>query len=572
MSTFNFRYAQADQNNNVAQNPTTPVAQNPVAPNSFQTVAQNPMFQGMTNPSGAVFNYAQNQMDPKAKEQYDGMYSNLKQQITTGLSSFPSSVAYNPNLYNWTIQLINYLIKNYDSVIIWMLEKGLTINTWVKNPTLAIAIKAAEKNPEKLKIIQNIGLKIIERLQGVRGIRNVVGFIEAGKNTKYQDLIKTLGDDAENLFKYDTHFSIDPSKIEQFLKDPKSFPPGEQKQIIELIEKKAPNAYQTLSKSLNFEEILLTGARLGENASIYKQTAVKTFSGMAKAFPAIAEALNSVVKYLDVAVSVVDFIDWLRVINNTKWENMSRVDQTKFFLSSFKALATICYFIPGLQVIAPFINMIISIYQSYGIEAAENLGYLAGGTGYGGAAKAEAIQNIASQAVGIPPKDPQAIPIYNMIFGRFKTKVTNILSNDKNKLTPEQIVKEITGGNAKTYFDNELKNYYNSLPGIGIPGDKKFEFRWLLNPNDTRNMDLWNSLSGSVKQIISIGTSFAKNSIGEDLKNTPSHYYDVSNLSEHSAAGFGGGYKNWVSTTSGQPTVKANKAYNNRRFTICPSI
>lgn len=563
-------------NNRYAQNPTVPVAQNPVAPNSFQTVAQNPMFQGMTNPSGA-FNYAQNQMDPNAKKQYEGMYSNLKQQITTGLNNFPSSVAYNPNLYNWTIQLINYLVKNYDSVIIWMLEKGLTINTWVKNPTLAIAIKAAEKYPDRYQVIKNVGIKIIERLQGVRGIRNVVGFIEAGKNTKYQDLIKTLGDDAENLFKYDTSFPIDPSKIEQFLKDPKSIPPGEQKQIIEFIEKEAPIAYKTLSKSLNFEEILLTGARLGENASIYKQTAVKTFSGMAKAFPAIAEALNSVVKYLDVAVSVVDFIDWLRVINNTKWENMSRVDQTKFFLSSFKALATICYFIPGLQVIAPFINMIISIYQSYGIEAAENLGYLAGGTGFGGAAKAEAIQNIASQAVGIPPKDPQALEVYNVIFGHFKTKVKNALSKDQNKLTPEQIVKKITGGNAKEYFDNEIKTFYNALSGVGLPvigthRDKKFDFRWLNNTNDTRYMDLWNSLSDSVKQIISIGKTFAQNSIGEDLKNTPSYYYDVSNLPEHSAAGFGGGYKNWVSTTSGQPLIKADKAYNNRRYVTCPSI
>ena len=470
MSTFNFRYAQTqDQNvaapiaftppaNQVAQSPTAPAAQNSKGPNSFQAVAQNPMFQGMTSPSGTAFNYAQNQMDPKAKEQYAGMYGNLKQQITTGLNNFPSSVAYNPNLYNFTVQFVNFLVKNFDSVIIWMLEKGLTINMWIKNPYLAVAIKAAEMNPERLQIVKNIGTKIIERLQGVKGIKNIVGFVEAGKTTKYEALIKTLGSDADNLFEYDIKSPIDPSKIKQFLKDPKSFSPGEQKQIIEFIEKKAPEAYKSLSKTLNFEEILLTGARLGENASIYKQAAVKTFSGMSKALPAIAEVLNKIAPFLDVAISSADFIDWLRVINNTGWDKMSRVDQVKFALSSLKALATICYFIPPLIPMAPFINMAISILQSIGIEGVESLGYLVEGTGFGGAEKAKAIQNIASQAVGMPPKDPLALEIYNIIFTRFKTKVTNALSNENNKSTSEQIVKTITGGNVKTYFDEQIKH------------------------------------------------------------------------------------------------------------------
>lgn len=463
MSTFNFRYAQVAGD-----------VKKPTPPNAIQNIAQSPVYQGIANPSGIAFNYAQTKVDPQSKAQLDKSYNDIKNQITTGLISFPTSVAYNPNIYNWTVNFVNSLVRNYDSVIIWMLEKGLNISTWIKNPFLAATIKAAEKYPERYKIIQNIGLKIIQRLKEVKGIKSIVGFINSGKNLQYEKALSEMP--GLSRFNQDT--------LKEFLVDRNSLSAQRQFEIAKKLNEELSvgekiNIYKTTGT--NLDDIL----RLGENASVYKQTAVKTFNGIAKALPEIAEFINKITPFIDVAISTIDFIDWLRVWHDTGWDKMSRVDQVKFGLSALKALATICYFIPGLQPIAPFLNLAISVLQSVGIEGAEQAGYLSAGMTK---QQAEKIQQVSESAAGYEPKDPMIKAIYKLIKGW----ITNDLMSNPN------IQK---GKNLRQFIDEYVNKYINQQKD-------QFQISWMKNPNDPRTLELYNALSMILKSIKQADSSY----------------------------------------------------------------
>jgi hypothetical protein len=231
----------------------------------------------------------------------------------------------------------------------------------------------------------------------------------------------------------------------------------------------------------NLDDIL----RLGENPTLYKQAAVKTFSGMSKALPEIAEFINKITPFLDVAVSSVDFIDWMRVWGNTGWDKMSRVDQVKFGLSALKALATICYFILPLAPIAPFINLAISVLQTFGIEGAEQLGYLSAGMTK---EQAEKVQQVSESAAGYEPKDPMIKAIYNLIKGW----IINDLRNNPNLRK---------GKNLKQLIDEYVNRYYGQQKD-------KYQVSWMKNPGDPKTLELYNALSMVFKTIKQANSSY----------------------------------------------------------------
>lgn len=511
MSTYNFRLAQTtDQNvapSFVFRDQSIPAASTTAPIPSPQKTNTQPSF--LQNPSGATFGLIENQIDPKAKADYKKYYDNTKNTLTNGFLQIPETFKYNPNVYNWAVQFINALIKNYDNIIILIIEKGYNIATWIKNPYLAGLIKAAEKNPEKYQIVKSVGQKIFSKLANVKGIKNIVGLVDAARDVKYNSMISSLGaDDLDNLFIQHTDSTISPAKVKQFLKNPKSVPFSEQKEIMKFINQKAPNSYGKLAKTLNFNEIISTGTRLGENASIYKQAAVKTFRGMELAMPKIAGFVEKATPFLDVLVSSADFIDWLRVWKNTGWSNLPAEDKSKFMMSALKALATVCYFIPGLQPFAILINTVIAIVQTVGVDVAENLGYAAGGMGIvGGKETMEKLQQISEATAGSEPKDPGTNAQYQLI----KQWIYNDLVNNPNVQK---------GKNLRQFIDEYVLRYYNQQKD-------KNQVSWMKNPSDPRTLELYNALSMVLKTI---------------------------------------------QKERQQKATKANKVYNNRRYVTCPSI
>lgn len=221
---------------------------------------------------------------------------------------------------------------------------------------------------------------------------------------------------------------------------------------------------------------------------------------METAMPKIAGFLEKAAPFLDVAISSKDFIDWLGVWKDTGWANMSDIDRSKLMMSALKALATVCYFIPGLQPFALLINTVIAIVQSVGIDAAENLGYAVGGMGIvGGKEKMEKLQQISESAAGFEPKDPMINAVYKLIIGWIRNDMYNNPNIQKGK-------------NLRQFIDQYVDKYYNQQTD-------KYAVSWLKNSSDPKTLELYNALSMVFKNL-----------------------------------------------------KKANSSYNNRRYTICPSI
>ena len=170
MSTFNYRLAQTN-------------GQNMSPPSTFQTIS---------NPSNAAVGFVQSEFKPQENKQYQKFYNDTKKILVNDFITIPKNLKYNPYIYNWVIQFSNSLVNQYDNIIIWILEKGFSLTTWFKNPFLAGVIKAAEKNPEKYQIIKSVGQKIFQRLQGLNGIKNIAGFVNSGKNLRYQNALNEM--------------------------------------------------------------------------------------------------------------------------------------------------------------------------------------------------------------------------------------------------------------------------------------------------------------------------------------------------------------------------------------------
>jgi hypothetical protein len=494
MSTLafnNYRLAQFNQGSQVGTPQPAPPAQAPQqAPPQATTPASKPAnntLNVLLDPSAAAFNYANSQMDSSAKKEYKESYDKVKKSISNDLKIFPSNIKYNPYLYKFALDLINLIVRDFDTAIIWLLEKGINMYTWVRYPGIATAVKLAQKNPQQYEIVKNIGGVVLKRIQNFRGIKNVVGMIDAARDVKYNKLLSSIGqDDLENILKYDTSSpNLTPEKIKQFLNNPNSLSFDEQKLVMKHLKKNAPNSYGKIAQNLKFNDLLANGTRMGENASVYKQGAVKAFRSIEKALPKLAGFLEKATPFLDVFVSSADFIDWLRVWGNTGWDKMDDVQKSRLLLSAVKALATVCYFIPPLAPFAVVLNLVISIVQSYGVEVAEQAGYWASGMTK---EQAEKIQQVSETVAGYEPKDPMVNAIYKLIKGW----ITNDLTNNPN------IHK---GKNIRQILDEYVNKYYNQQKD-------KFQVSWIKNLSDPKMLELMNALSMVMKKIKTANSSY----------------------------------------------------------------
>jgi hypothetical protein len=251
-------------------------------------------------------------------------------------------------------------------------------------------------------------------------------------------------------------------------------------------------------------------------------------------------------------------------------------------LSALKALATICYFVPGLQPLGLLLNTVIAIVQTVGIELAENLGY----TFSGGLVptdmtkeKAEAIETISNTQIGTRPQTPLVASFYDLIFGKLQNPALTALSKaraNKKPLNPRELIKSVTGGNTRTFFENAIKTEINSMKSDLA----KNQYNWALNTNDTRYLELWNALSGSVKKLetylidqINYPLSQYGGYSADRKKQDEEAQINLQNkrkfLEQSNYAGMGQQGKQIFEQAV---KTKADKAYNNRRYVTCPSI
>ena len=556
-------------------------AQNQQAPQSsfnYFGLAANPVQTGLQMSKAPINNvYNESQSNPALKS-----YQQSKDQIFQSLNEFNQKLnRSNPQIYRFYFNKILDFALHYDELSIWLIKNGLNLKMWYSFPWVNGLLKYGQKYPNaKINVfLEKAAGIVLGRLSQLNVVKNGIQLVSAANTERFlssvienQGVSKLLSgetDDATKLL------------VTKFLKNPRSLPLNQQEEVIKYLGKNlSTEEFLKLNRAYNFNNVLKTGARLGENPDLYKKTAVGIFEGMEKIAPWTKDLAKNIVKFIDPLISTYDFIDWMTVWNQKGWQGLSREEQTKLILSSLKALASICYFLPPpINAFAVLINTTISLGQTFGVEGAENLGYLAGGMGIGGAEKIKAIETISNTQIGTRPQTPLVASFYDLIFGKLQNPALTALSNaraNKKPLNPRELIKSVTGGNTRTFFENAIKTEINSMKSDLA----KNQYNWALNTNDTRYLELWNALSGSVKKLetylidqINYPLSQYGGYSADRKKQDEEAQINLQNkrkfLEQSNYAGMGQEGKKIFEEAV---RTKADKAYNNRRYVICPSI
>jgi len=551
-------------------------AQNQQAPQSsfnYFGLAANPIQTGLQMSRAPINNvYNESQSNPALKS-----YQQSKDQIFQSLNEFNQKLnRSNPQIYRFYFNQILDFAVHFDDLSIWLIKNGLNLKMWYSFPWVNGLLKYGQKYPNaKINVfLQKAADIVLGRLSQLNVVKNGIQLVSAanterflesvGNNRGVRNLLSGEADDMTNL-------------ITKFLKNPKSLPINQQEEVIKYLGKTlSPEEFLKLNRAYNFNNVLKTGARLGENPDLYKKAAVGIFEGMEKVAPWTKDLAKNIFKFIDPLISTVDFIDWMRVWNQKGWQGLSREEQTKLILSSLKALASICYFLPPpINAFAVLINTTISLGQTFGVEGAENLGYLAGGMGVGGAEKIKAIETISNAQIGTRPQTREVASFYDLIFGKLKNPVMEKFNNAADKkqpINPRELIKSVTDGNTRTFFQNAIESDIKNLKN---PESKRV-YDWATNPNDTRYLELWNALSGSVRSL----ETFLINEIHKRNKQNSPYYISQTELQQNlqnkrkflqqtNYAGMGPEGKQ-IYEQAGK-TATSN-IYNNRRYLTCPSI
>ena len=555
-------------------------AQNQQAPQSsfnYFGLAANPIQTGLQMSRAPINNvYNESQSNPALKS-----YQQSKDQIFQSLNEFNQKLnRSNPQIYRFYFNQILDFAVHFDDLSIWLIKNGLNLKMWYSFPWVNGLLKYGQKYPNaKINVfLQKAADIVLGRLSQLNVVKNGIQLVSAanterflesvGNNKGVSNLLSGEADDMTNL-------------ITKFLKNPKSLPINQQEEVIKYLGKTlSPEEFLKLNRAYNFNNVLKTGARLGENPDLYKKAAVGIFEGMEKVAPWTKDLAKNILKFIDPLISTVDFIDWMRVWNQKGWQGLSREEQTKLILSSLKALASICYFLPPpINAFAVLINTTISLGQTFGVEGAENLGYLAGGMGVGGAEKIKAIETISNAQIGTRPQTREVASFYDLIFGKLQNPALTALSNaraNKKPLNPRELIKSVTGGNTRTFFENEIKKEINSMKSDLA----RKQYNWALNTNDTRYLELWNALSGSVKKLETYlideinypafqygGYSADRKKQDEEAQKNLQNKRKF--LEQTNYAGMGQEGKKIFDEAS---KIATSNIYNNRRYVTCPSI
>lgn len=324
--------------------------------------------------------------------------------------------------------------------------------------------------------------------------------------------------------------------------------------LINMIDPKAgANILKTVENEAKpVNRALQMAAKLGENPTAGRKAAVASlnvFKSAVMKIPALkglATALEFAGKNLpiiDLLLSSADFAQFVFEMNKgtVKLDDPEHPEYLPLFVfSAFKILLSISMVVapPLIPILLPF-DLVISGAQflTPGIQQAASK-WLNADT--------NEIQRISEQAVGTPPTNSDAKIVYDWVLKNgFKESITKIVIKDLNV-------------NWNTFNDkwvqDAIKTFLNEAPGnIVDSAHAKTLFgqiSWLTELDDTRYLELYQSLLGTAMNII------------KAAKQNPAPFESGKQKKEAYVPPF----------INYNKPVKSNKVYNNRRSVLCPSI
>jgi len=322
--------------------------------------------------------------------------------------------------------------------------------------------------------------------------------------------------------------------------------------LINLIDPKASaNIIKTVeSEAKPISQALQMAAKLGENPTAGRKAAVASlniFKSAVMKIPALKGLVSALefagknMPIIDLLLSSADFAQFVYEMNKgkVKLDDPEHPEYLPLFVfTAFKMLLSISMVVapPLIPILLPF-DLVISGAQFLTPGIQQAVGKLLN-------ADIDEMNRINEKAIGTPPSNPDAKVVYDWIIMKgFKESITQIVSKNPNGNWNTFGNKWVQDA-INNFFDNAEDQYVDKAHSKVLGG----AISWLNQPNDTRYQELRQSLLGLVMNVVKA----AKQEANKPQSVLPRKVQNAGCL-------------------RGQKVI-SNKVYNNRRYTICPSI
>ena len=606
MSTFNYRYAQAE-GQTVApsfafnyQNQANQPAQSPGTYNNAQTAPANASPQQAPNSQTATSEQGKEQAN--LIETLDKQSKEVKQFVTNHFRALitANNITSDAITYKWIQRFFGYIgVKfRFDEFVVNLLENRF--DKLLNQTRFGNFIS----DPEIVKIFTDLKTSMINKIPKInefRAVANRVKELKAFKTqlklSSYKNLENIL-DNIDNLSAtkkasiapiYDQLLlykkaleSANPAEAQNILKNIDNYIKNDQnKRLFQLLSEENKSVAKSIS---NFSKTVENDARtlepmaknlklLGDDPSTARKMAVNSFTALGKIFrqveflkPLIGLAdfltgpsVGRNLAVLDSIISTADFLQWVIELNTgvAKLDfSVNVVDDKEqfkkniyFILSASKMVTSILQFVPGINAFFAPIDMVLGLLQNDAvmdklIDTGVSAGVYVGGMGWGGAEKLKEVERINEQAYGTPPSNPDAKIVYDWILQNANTG--KLIFQDVYRL------KKMSLSESQTYADMAIEYFRKNAPGNILEQANVRKMlglvNWVNNDGDTRYIELRNSLLAVCSNII----KDAVQSVRDEMSGKTNRQQAQNQAQQQ------------------QPTT-ANKVYNNRRYVICPS-
>lgn len=604
MSTFNYRYAQAE-GQTVApsfafnyQNQANQPVQSPGTYNNAQTAPANAAPQQA--PNSQTTTSQQGQEQATLIETFDKQSKEIKQFVTNHFRAIitANNITADAITYKWIQRFFQYIgVKfRFDDFVVNLLE-----NRYDKllNET---RFGQFISDPEIINIFKNLRNDLINKIPKINEFRAVANRVREIKSFKSQFKLASYKNFENILENIDNLSDVKKASISKiynqllvYKKALDSANPVETQNILKNIDefiKRDDNKrlFQLLSqenksvaKSIgNFSKTVASDTRalepmaknlrlLGDDPSTARKMAVSSFTALGKIFrqveflkPLIGLAdflsgpgVGKNLAVLDAIISSADFLQWCIELKtgvaklDFSVNIMDDREQYKkniyFVLSAAKMITSILQFVPGVNAFAAPVDMVLGLLQNDAVmdkmlDTGISTGVYVGGMGWGGAEKLKEVERINEQAYGTPPSNPDAKIVYDWILQN--ANVGKLIFQDVNRL------KQMRLSESQKYADMAIEYFRKNAPENILEQANVRKMlglvNWVNNDGDTRYIELRNSLLAVCANII----KDAVQSVRDEMS---------------------GKTNRQQAQNQAQQQATANKVYNNRRYVICPS-
>jgi len=597
MSTFNYRYAQAE-GQTVApdfafnyQNQANQPAQSPGTYNNAQTSPTNANPQQAPNSQTTTSQQGKEQAN--LIETLDAQTKEVKQFVTNHfrLLITANNITSDAITYKWIQRFFGHIgFKfKFDEFVVNLLENrfGKILNETRFGNFIS--------DPEIIKIFTDLKTSMLNKIPKINEFRALANRVKELKAFKSQLKLSSYKNIESIIDAIENSSDFRKGQLKTFLDELK----GLKKELEAADTIGAQNVLQKLdvfitrnknnhflqgilnenkpvAKSIgNFSKAVANDTRslepmaknlrlLGDDPSAARKLAVNSFTSLGKIFrqveflkPLIGMAdflsgpgVGRNLGIIDAVISSADFLQWCIELNTGVAKidfSVNVVDDKEqfkkniyFVLSAAKMVTSILQFVPGInEFIAP-IDMVLGILQNDAvmdrlIDTGVSAGVASAGMGWGGAEKLKEVERIIEQAYGTPPSNPDAKIVYDWILQN--ANVGKLIFQDFNRL------KQMRLSESQKYADMAIEYFRKNAPQNILEQANVRKMlgiiNWVNNDSDTRYIELRNSLLAVCSNIIKAAVQEAKQPTQPNTNNQQ------------------------------QPT--ANRVYNNRRYIICPS-